>query len=191
MRWQRSIGWHDQVPPPTSAKRIGGERAYLKVHRGETVLMPPSQVYLHEARWLTHDLPRQSKLRVTMRGGYYVRSLARDLGRLVGCGGASERPAAHRHRALADPGLGGAVAITGRDVMPWAPLRILEDAESANSVAGEPSPSASCKAHPGPFPTAFPRRRRRCADFTRSDFASCCLWKNQRLRRLAALPGGM
>jgi len=29
------IGWHDQVPHATSAKRIGGERAYQKAHRGE------------------------------------------------------------------------------------------------------------------------------------------------------------
>ncbi|HUB26832.1 MAG TPA: tRNA pseudouridine(55) synthase TruB, partial [Tepidisphaeraceae bacterium] len=80
------IGWHDQIPHATSAKRIGGERAYLKAHRGETVIMPPSKVYLHEATWLSHDLPRQSVLKMTVRGGYYVRALARDLGRSLGCG---------------------------------------------------------------------------------------------------------
>src|SRR3954447_7837842 len=58
------IGWHDQVPPATSAKRIDGERAYEKVQRGETVVMRPENVYLHEARWLEHDLPRQSTLRL-------------------------------------------------------------------------------------------------------------------------------
>jgi tRNA pseudouridine55 synthase len=52
------VGWHEQTPHATSAKRIGGERAYLKAHRGEAVEMPPSRVYLHDAKWLSHDLPR-------------------------------------------------------------------------------------------------------------------------------------
>jgi len=68
------VGWHDQIPPATSAKRIDGERAYLKAHRGETVVMPPTRVYLHEAQWLDHDLPRQSRLRIIVRGGYYTHS---------------------------------------------------------------------------------------------------------------------
>ncbi|HTL98902.1 MAG TPA: hypothetical protein VL181_08870, partial [Holophagaceae bacterium] len=72
------IGWHDQVPPATSAKKIGGEAAYKKAHRGEEVVLPPSRVYLHEAAWLSHELPSRSVLRITCRGGFYVRSLARD-----------------------------------------------------------------------------------------------------------------
>ena len=28
-------GWQDQVPPATSNKRVGGERAYVRAHRGE------------------------------------------------------------------------------------------------------------------------------------------------------------
>ena len=81
------VGWHDQIPHATSAKRIDGERAYLKAHRGETVVMPASRVYLHEARWLGHNLPGESRLRMIVRGGYYVRALVRDLGRMLGCGG--------------------------------------------------------------------------------------------------------
>ena len=46
------IGWHEQIPHATSARRIDGERAYLKAHRGEMVAMPASRVYLHEARWI-------------------------------------------------------------------------------------------------------------------------------------------
>src|SRR4051794_37648920 len=52
------LGWRDQVPPATSNKRVGGERAYVRAHRGEHVELPPSRVYLHEARFLSHDLPR-------------------------------------------------------------------------------------------------------------------------------------
>ncbi len=123
------IGWRDQIPHATSAKRIDGERAYLKAHRGESVVMPPSRVYLHEARWLGHDLPRQSRLQLTVRGGYYVRALARDLGRLVGC------PAhlSELHRAAigpwSDPGPDRCVELHGREILPWAPSRILSDQE--------------------------------------------------------------
>jgi len=120
-------GWHDQTPPATSAKRIGGERAYLKAHRGEAVVMPPSRVYLHEAQWLDHDLPRESRLRLVVRGGYYVRALARDIGRLVGCG--AHLTALHRTAIgpWTDPGPGKAVELHGRDLLPWAPVRMLSD----------------------------------------------------------------
>jgi tRNA pseudouridine55 synthase len=78
------LGWRDQVPPATSNKRLGGERAYRRAHRGELVTLPPARVYLHEARWLAHDLPRSSTLHLLCGGGYYVRALARDLGRATG-----------------------------------------------------------------------------------------------------------
>src|SRR5207248_1409401 len=63
------VGWQDQTPHATSAKRIGGERAYVRAHRGETVVMPESRVYLHEARWLGHDLAHASRPRIGARGG--------------------------------------------------------------------------------------------------------------------------
>jgi tRNA pseudouridine55 synthase len=121
------VGWHDQTPHPTSAKRIGGERAYLKAHRGETVEMPASRVYLHEARWLGHELPRESRLRIVVRGGYYVRALARDLGRLVGCG--AHLTTLHRTAIgpWGDPGPDRTIEVHGREIMPWAPTRVLSD----------------------------------------------------------------
>ncbi len=100
------VGWQDQIPHATSAKRIDGERAYLKAHRGETVVMPASRVYLHEARWLGHHLPGESRMRMVVRGGYYVRALARDLGRLLGCGVAFERFASERDWAVERSGAG-------------------------------------------------------------------------------------
>lgn len=77
------LGWHEQVPPVTSAKKVGGEPAYRKVHRGELVTLAPSRVYLHAARWLIHH-DTFSRLELVCRGGFYVRSLVRDLGRALG-----------------------------------------------------------------------------------------------------------
>jgi tRNA pseudouridine55 synthase len=132
----RFVGWHDQVPPATSNKRIGGERAYLKAHRGEAVELPPSRVYLHEARWLSHDLPRESRLRVVVRGGYYVRALARDLGRLAGCG--AHLSALHRSSIgpWHDPGPGEHGEIHGRGIVPWMKTRVLTDQEVGELRAG-------------------------------------------------------
>ena len=124
------LGWTDQVPPATSAKKIDGEAAYKKAHRGEVVLMKPSRVFLLSARWISHDLPRSSTLEITCRGGFYVRSLARDLGRALGCGA---HLGALRRTAIGpwlDPGEGQERLLTGSDLLPWCPSRLLSDEEA-------------------------------------------------------------
>ncbi|MBM4364679.1 MAG: tRNA pseudouridine(55) synthase TruB [Deltaproteobacteria bacterium] len=77
------VGFTEQVPPATSAKRVGGERAYARVHRGEAVELPPSRVYLHAARWLIHG-DTWSRLEIVCGGGFYVRALARDVAARLG-----------------------------------------------------------------------------------------------------------
>jgi tRNA pseudouridine55 synthase len=131
------IGWHDQIPPATSNKRVGGERAYAKAHRGEQVDLPPSRVYLHEAAWLDHDLPKTSRLRLVTAGGYYVRSLARDLGRQLGCGAHVSALYRSAIGPWADPGPGDAVELAGRQIMPWLPSRDLADQEVGDLRQGK------------------------------------------------------
>jgi tRNA pseudouridine55 synthase len=121
------VGWTAQVPPATSNKRVGGERAYEKAHRGEAVALPPQQVYCHEARWLAHELPRASTLELSVRGGFYVRSLAVDLGRALGVGAhlaTLERTAIGPWATPGEPR-----CLTGREVLPWLPSLELSDAE--------------------------------------------------------------
>ncbi len=124
------LGWTEQVPPATSAKKIDGEAAYRKAHRGETVIMKPCRVFLFSARWLSHDLPSMSTLELTCRGGFYVRSLARDLGQALGCGAhlrALHRPAIG---PWSDPGEGQESLLTGTRLLPWCPTRCLTEAEA-------------------------------------------------------------
>ncbi len=120
-------GWTAQVPPATSNKRVGGERAYEKAHRGEVVTLPAQQVYLHSARWLSHQLPVMSSLEVVVRGGFYVRSLVGDLGRALGVGAhvaALERKAIGPYDDPRAP-----VEMTGREVLPWLPSIELTDSQ--------------------------------------------------------------
>ncbi len=141
------LGWTEQIPPATSAKKIDGEAAYKKAHRGEEVVMKPCRVFMLSARWLAHDLPLRSTLELTCRGGFYVRSLARDLGRALGCGA---HLSALRRTAIGpwgDPGEGQERLLTGADLLPWCPSRLLTD-EEANHLShgraiptGEPAPA--------------------------------------------------
>jgi len=133
------VGWRDQVPPPTSAQRIDGEYAYRKAHRGEVFVLPARRVLLHEARWLGHDLARaNSRLFLRCGRGYYVRSLARDVGRALGC---RAHLRALRRTAVGpwgDPGEGRSVALTGEQLFPWLAARPLDDDEARRVAQGQP-----------------------------------------------------
>ena len=150
------LGWTDQVPPATSAKKIDGEAAYRKAHRGEVVEMRPSHVYLHAARWTAHDLPRRSTLELTCRGGFYVRSLARDLGRALGCGahlGSLDRTAIGPWQ---DPGAGASRLVQGCDLIPWCPTRSLSDEEADHLAHGRGIALGDLQAGVWPLPPGFP-----------------------------------
>lgn len=148
------LGWTLQVPPTTSAKKVKGEPAYRRVHRGEHVDLPPSRVYLHSARWLSHQLPRTSTLELTCRGGFYVRSLVRDLGRALGCGAHVKTLA----RTAIGPWRDDAKErfCSGRDVLPWWPVRLLTDAEWGEVKKETAIPRGKVGAPGWRFPKGFP-----------------------------------
>ncbi|MGE5049236.1 MAG: tRNA pseudouridine(55) synthase [Deltaproteobacteria bacterium] len=154
------IGAHDQVPPAHSNKRIGGERAYVRAHRGESFALPPSRVYLHEARFLEHDLPRRSTLRLVTGGGYYVRALARDLGRATSALG---HLGALRRIAIGpweDPGADGArVHVRGAALLPWLPSLQIAEGELAALRSGKDLPLRPPDPPAWPLPGGFPDPR--------------------------------
>lgn len=123
------LGWTDQVPPATSARKIDGEPAYRKVHRGEVVVLPPTPVYLHAARWVDHALPGRSRLLLSCAGGFYVRALVRDLGRAVGVP-AHLRALRRTHIGPFAVTAAGAWA-RGDDAVRWLPSVGLDDASWA------------------------------------------------------------
>lgn len=149
------LGWQDQVPPATSNKRVDGERAYVRALRGEAVTLPPSRVFLHAARWRSHDLPRTSELELTCGGGYYVRSLARDVGQAVGA--RAHLVALRRTRIGPYEDVSGApVEHTGREVLPWLASRELSDAEWGALRRGAPVSLSRVTPPEWPLPAGFP-----------------------------------
>lgn len=73
----------EQVPPSFSAIHTGGERAHQIARRGEVVVLAPRPVHLLELR-LESLAPPRARITLRVSKGYYVRSLARDLGERVG-----------------------------------------------------------------------------------------------------------
>ena len=75
----------DQIPPPFSAKKIGGVPAYKLARRRQSVEMAPVKVEVQTFEAVTLDPPLMT-FRVVCSPGTYVRSLAHDLGQRLGCG---------------------------------------------------------------------------------------------------------
>jgi tRNA pseudouridine55 synthase len=73
------------MPPPYSAKKIGGVAAYELARRSRPAELKPVRVIVHALEVLSaeDDLLR---LRVVCSAGFYVRTLARDVGERLGCG---------------------------------------------------------------------------------------------------------
>lgn len=82
---QEFTGRFLQTPPPYSAKRIGGKRAYEFARQNKPVELSPVEVEVYALELLSFAGARAS-IAVECSGGTYVRSLAHDLGQRLGCG---------------------------------------------------------------------------------------------------------
>lgn len=74
-----------QTPPPFSAKRVGGKRAYELARRKQPVELKPVEVEIYALELLSIEGDR-TRFAVECSGGSYVRSLAHDIGQKIGCG---------------------------------------------------------------------------------------------------------
>lgn len=80
----RFIGAIMQVPPKYSAIKIAGERAYDLARDGEEVTLQPREVLIDALRVVGHDA-NATVIEAECGKGTYVRAIARDLGRALGC----------------------------------------------------------------------------------------------------------
>ncbi len=79
------IGEIEQVPPPYSAVKVKGRRAYEMAREGEEVDLQPRIIQVYNLE-LLEWAPPEAVIDVYCSSGTYVRSLANDLGKSLGCG---------------------------------------------------------------------------------------------------------
>jgi len=78
-------GLIEQIPPPYSAKKIKGVPAYKLARKHQEVILKPVQVEIKELQFLLIDKDRV-QFRAHVASGTYMRSVAHDMGRMLGCG---------------------------------------------------------------------------------------------------------
>jgi tRNA pseudouridine55 synthase len=83
------MGARLQGPPPYSAKKVDGERAHRLARSGKAFTVKPAMVELHDCEVVAVDVPLV-RVRLRTSAGFYVRSLAQELGRGLGCGACLE-----------------------------------------------------------------------------------------------------
>ncbi|MCS6958668.1 MAG: tRNA pseudouridine(55) synthase TruB [Pseudanabaenaceae cyanobacterium SKYGB_i_bin29] len=83
------VGTIEQIPPAYSAIKVQGKKMYDLARSGLSVELRPRTVTIDKIEvlaWQPGDYP-QLTLHIACSPGTYIRSIARDLGKLLGCGG--------------------------------------------------------------------------------------------------------
>jgi tRNA pseudouridine55 synthase len=81
----RFTGRIAQAPPRFSAVKIEGERAYDLARDGEMIELAAREVEIHRLEWLSGPDAGRTVFAAECGKGTYVRALARDMGRALGC----------------------------------------------------------------------------------------------------------
>lgn len=82
---QAFTGRIQQTPPPFSAKRVGGVRAYKLARQQVEVVLDPVEVEIYAFELVRFDSNGEAQFSVECSGGAYVRSLAHDIGQRLEC----------------------------------------------------------------------------------------------------------
>ncbi|NMC14731.1 MAG: tRNA pseudouridine(55) synthase TruB [Chloroflexi bacterium] len=82
---QKFVGEIEQVPPPYSAVKVHGKKAYDFAREGEEIDLQPRKIHVYSLDILEWA-PPEAVIDVYCSSGTYVRSLANDLGNQLGCG---------------------------------------------------------------------------------------------------------
>ncbi|HET8626162.1 MAG TPA: tRNA pseudouridine(55) synthase TruB [Thermomicrobiales bacterium] len=117
-----------QVPPMYAAIKIGGRKLYDLARAGETVERAPRAVTISKLALLDWE-PPVARLLVDCSKGTYIRALARDLGRALGCGAYLHRLVRLRTGPfLLDQALTLAELEADFGAVPWPELALHPDA---------------------------------------------------------------
>ncbi|MCH9620869.1 MAG: tRNA pseudouridine synthase B [Chlamydiia bacterium] len=77
-----------QIPPMFSAKKVNGKKLYELARAGKEIIRQPKTVHMN-TEILSYDYPRL-QIKVNCSSGTYIRSIAHDLGEMLGCFGCIE-----------------------------------------------------------------------------------------------------
>lgn len=78
------VGEIEQVPPKYSAKCVDGKRGYELARKGVDFELKPKLVFINSARCLGQVGEDEFEFEFSVKGGTYIRSLARDIAAAVG-----------------------------------------------------------------------------------------------------------
>jgi tRNA pseudouridine55 synthase len=150
-----------QTPPQVSAKKVDGRRAYALARQAIAVALEPVAVQIYELVVL--DVAgATARLRVHCSGGTYMRSIAHDLGRALGCGAHLQdlrrlasgefeleqaRTISQLESLAADEGLIGAL-VPASKMLPGLPAVIVDDLTATQIRNGRNFPASPFRAQP-------------------------------------------
>jgi len=80
------VGSYDQVPPMFSALKYNGKKLYELAREGKTVERKPRRITIYKLQFIDYQ-QQQLTINVHCSKGTYIRSLAEDIGKFLGCGG--------------------------------------------------------------------------------------------------------
>jgi tRNA pseudouridine55 synthase len=150
-----------QTPPPVSAKKIAGRRAYELARESKPVELAPVAVQVFELELLEHS-GSEARLRLRCSGGTYMRSLAHDLGRALGSGAhltslrrlasgefeiAQALTLAQLEKLAAEGALADAIVPPAR-MMPFFPSVYVDDLTATQIRNGRNFPASPFRAQP-------------------------------------------
>ena len=146
----RLRGEHEQTPPAFSAKKVAGRRSYEAARAGATIELAARTVSIHSLAIGDVRLPEIDFV-AEVSTGTYVRSLARDFGRALGCG-------AHLSRLrrlsigpfsvvdavgldeLAEAAIPAGASRSAAQALSWLPIRNLSESEVSEVEHGRKIP---------------------------------------------------
>jgi len=80
------VGDYDQIPPMYSAKQVDGRRLYDMAREGIVIERKAVPVFIEKITDIVIDLPKAT-FKVSCSKGTYIRTLCKDIGEKLGCGG--------------------------------------------------------------------------------------------------------
>lgn len=83
------LGEYEQIPPMYSAIKVNGQKLYEIAREGKVIERTPRLVTIYDLEILEMNLPTV-RIRISCSKGTYIRSLCRDIGEKLGCGGCME-----------------------------------------------------------------------------------------------------